>query len=104
MLHKVVANPYHLRTLFELLMVISPLNKIKVLRIVHNLLVLNLPLVVFDEAILRASSKAIFDVFQEGQYLVFIQAFDESSKSGCTLIKFLYAYAFTLRNSQLFEK
>ena len=26
MLHKVVANPYHLRTLFEMLMVISPSN------------------------------------------------------------------------------
>lgn len=66
MLHKVVANPYHLRTLFELMMVISPKNQINVLKIVHNLLLTKLPLVVLDEAILSASNAKMFQVFQEG--------------------------------------
>lgn len=59
MLHKVVANPFHLQTLFELMVSVHPNCQIKVLRVIQSLLATKLPLVVFDEALVASSHPRI---------------------------------------------
>jgi hypothetical protein len=66
MLHRVVANPFHLRTLFELMLSVVPLMQIKILRIVQSLFNTQLPLIVFDEAILAVQCPKMKTILNEG--------------------------------------
>lgn len=56
MLHGVIANPFHLKTLFDLMLSVSPSYQMKILRIMRTLLQTKLPLVVYDEAINASNS------------------------------------------------
>ena len=66
MLHSVIANPFHLKTLMELMLCMSPIYQLKVIRIVQNLLRTKLPLVVFDEAINSSRLSLLTLIREEG--------------------------------------
>lgn len=48
---RTIATPYHLRILFELLLVVSPKSKLKLIKIIKNLHKVQLPATVFQSAL-----------------------------------------------------
>ena len=48
---RTIATPYHLRLLFELLLVVSPKSKLNILKIVRSLLANQIPSEVFIDAL-----------------------------------------------------
>jgi len=50
-----VANPFHLQSLFNLLLLASPRVKLQVLKIVQNLIRISIPLEIFEETVSLAA-------------------------------------------------
>ena len=78
---RTIATPYHLRLLFELLLVVSPKSKLKLIRIIKNLHAVQLPATVFQSALKEPLLK------ESEEPLLFTKGIQDPCSS------FLYQYA-----------
>ena len=86
-----IATPYHLRLLFELLLVVNPKSKLKILRIIKSLHDNQLPSQLFVDAF----KKQLFDKEPE-EPMLFKGIIP--SRDPCAL--FFYNYALLIRKQQ----
>ena len=90
---RTIATPYHLRLLFELLLVVSPKSKLKILKIITSLIANQIPSEVFTDAF---KGEPLLDHADEPALL---------KNSDCSLCaRFLYHYAVQIRKGQQSEK
>jgi len=92
MLHR-IANPYHLKTLFELLLTTSNKCKLKILAIFRNLFKVKIPERIFNDALTQLQVPLTL----EADSLVF----NKYCKSD--LGRFLYTYAAQLSNADILK-
>ena len=81
---RTIATPYHLRLLFELLLVVSPNSKLKLIKIIENLHKVQLPATVFQSALKEP-------LLKDDQPLLLIKDMQDPC------ISFLYKYAVKIR-------
>jgi hypothetical protein len=88
-----VANPYHLSSLFNLLIVASPSIKIIVLKILQHIIQIQIPFEVFEEAVsVMARNKNSY------AYKIVYETKVETKFEKSLFIKFMFNYLYCLRS------